>query len=210
VFSPCPQQPDDTRSLSEKRAGILRAVFEAAARLPSTPTMGGAAPTVLVHININDLLAGRGAGWIDGIDGPLSVKHVDELLCAGGYQPVLFGHNGKILHLGNSTRFFTPQQRRALAARDGGCVIPGCTMPPQFTQVHHVEPWRHGGPTNIDNAVLLCTASHASIETSGWDIDMIDGRPWVRAPLVFDPTHTWRPASQNRANTPTEKPTWKK
>ena len=58
--------------------------------------------------------------------------------------------------------------------------------------------------------IAVCTASHASIETSGWDIDMIDGRPWVRAPLIFDPTRTWRPASQNRANTPSEKPAWKK
>ncbi|WP_104198799.1 HNH endonuclease signature motif containing protein [Cryobacterium sp. Y29] len=210
VHGPCPQQPDDTRSRSEKQAGILRAVFEAAARHPGAPTMGGAAPTVLVHININDLLAGRGAGWIDGIDGPLTTTQVNELICAGGYQPVLFGHNGKILHLGASNRFFTAQQRRALAARDGGCVIPGCTVPPQLTQVHHLKPWREGGRTDVDNAVLLCNAGHASIETSGWDIDMRDGRPWIRGPLVFDPTQTWRPAGQNRAAASVEKPTWDK
>ncbi|GEP28073.1 HNH endonuclease [Cryobacterium levicorallinum] len=210
ALSPCPQEPADTRSISEKQAGILRAVFEAAARQPGTPTMGGAAPTVLVHITINDLLAGRGAGWIDGIDGPLTVKQVDELLCAGGYQPVLFGHQGQVLHLGDSNRFFTASQRRALAARDGGCVIPGCTVPPQLTQAHHVVPWRKGGLTNIDNAVLICNAGHASIETSGWDIDMRDGRPWVRGPLIFDPTQTWRPAGQNRAATPAEKPNWEK
>ena len=210
VLSPCPQEPGDSRSISQKQAGILRAVFEAAARQPGTPTMGGAAPTVLVHIHINDLLAGRGAGWIDGINGPLTVKQVDELVCAGGYQPVLFGHQGQVVHLGDSNRFFTASQRRALAARDGGCVIPGGTVPPQLTQAHHVVPWRKGGLTNIDNAVLICSAGHASIETSGWDIDMRDGRPWVRGPLIFDPTHTWRPAGQNRAATPAEKPNWEK
>jgi hypothetical protein len=210
VRSPCPQEPGDIRSIGEKQAGILRAVFEAAARQPGTPTMGGAAPTVLVHIHIDDLLAGRGAGWIDGIDGPLTVKQVDELVCAGGYQPVLFGHQGQVLHLGTTNRFFTATQRRALAARDGGCVIPGCTVPPHLTQAHHVIPWSTGGLTNIDNAVLLCNAGHASIETSGWDIDMRDGRPWVRGPLMFDPTQTWRPAGQNRAATPAEKPHWEK
>ena len=209
-LSPCPQEPGDVRSIGEKQAGILRAVFEAAARQPGTPTMGGAAPTVLVHINIDDLLAGRGAGWIDGIDGPLTVKQVDELLCAGGYQPVLFGHQGQVLHLGDSNRFFTASQRRALAARDGGCVIPGCTVPPHLTQAHHVLAWSKGGRTNIDNAVLLCNAGHASIETSGWEIDMRDGRPWVRGPLLLDPTQTWRPAGQNRAATPAEKPHWEK
>ncbi|WP_158252791.1 HNH endonuclease signature motif containing protein [Cryobacterium sp. N21] len=210
LLSPCPQQPDDIRSRSEKQAGILRAVFEAAARHPGTPTMGGAAPTVLVHINITDLLAGRGAGWIDGIDGPLTPHQVDELICAGGYQPILFGHTGTILHLGTSNRFFTASHRRALAARDGGCVIPGCTVPPHLTQVHHVVPWRQGGLTDIDNAVLICNAAHSSIDTSGWDIDMRDGRPWIRGPLIFDPTHTWRPAGQNRAATAVEKPTWEK
>ncbi|TFB71332.1 HNH endonuclease [Cryobacterium glaciale] len=209
-LGPCPQQPDDTRSISEKRAGILRAVFEAAARQPGTPTMGGAAPTVLVHININDLLAGRGAGWIDGIDGPLTTRQVDELICAGGYQPILFGHTGKILNLGTTSRYFTASQRRALAARDGGCVIPGCTVPPHYTQAHHVIPWHQGGPTDIGNAVLLCNAGHASIDTSGWDIDMRDGRPWIRGPLLFDPTQTWRPASHHRAATPTEQPNWDK
>ena len=79
-----------------------------------------------------------------------------------------------------------------------------------ITQVHHVVPWRQGGPTDIDNAVLLCNAGHASIDTSGWDIEMRDGRPWVRGPFVFDPTQTWRPAGQNRAATPTEKPNWDK
>ncbi len=172
--------------------------------------MGGAAPTVLVHINITDLLAGRGAGWIDGIDGPLTPHQVDELICAGGYQPILFGHTGTILHLGTSNRFFTASHRRALAARDGGCVIPGCTVPPHLTQVHHVVPWQKGGLTDIDNAVLLCNAGHASIDTSGWDIDMRDGRPWIRGPLLFDPTQTWRPAGQNRAATPAEKPNWDK
>ncbi|SDM97275.1 HNH endonuclease [Cryobacterium flavum] len=210
LLSPCPQQPDDTRSRNEKQASILRAVFEAAARQPGTPTMGGAAPTVLVHININDLLDGRGAGWIDGIDGPLTPGQVDELICAGGYQPVLFGQTGTILHLGTSNRCFSASQRRALAARDGGCVIPGCTVPPHLAQVHHVVPWQKGGLTDIDNAVLLCNASHSSIDTSGWDIDMRDGRPWVRGPLLFDPTQTWRPAGQNRAAIPAEKPNWNK
>ena len=208
--NPCPQEPDDSRSLDEKRAGIFRAVFEAAARHLGTPTMGGAPPTVLVHVNINDLLAGRGAGWIDGVDGPLSTKQVDELICSGGYQSTLFGHQGQVLNLGTTKRFFTAAQRRALAARDGGCIIPGCAVPPHLTQVHHVLPWRDGGPTNIDNAVLLCHAAHSSIDTSGWNIKMVHGRPWIRGPIIFDPTQTWRPAGNNRAATPAEKPSWQK
>ncbi|MDJ0347974.1 DUF222 domain-containing protein [Cryobacterium sp. PH29-G1] len=50
----------DRRTGREKRADILRAIFEATARDPHTPTMGGAAPTVMVHINAADLDHGRG------------------------------------------------------------------------------------------------------------------------------------------------------
>ncbi|TFD60661.1 HNH endonuclease [Cryobacterium sp. Hh7] len=113
---------------------------------------------------------------------------LEHVARAGGYQPVLFGHQGQVVHLGPTNRFFTTTQRRALAARDGGCVIPGCTVPPHLTQAHHVIAWSKGGLTNIDNVVLICNAGHASIETSGWDIDMRHGRPWVRGPLIFDPT----------------------
>jgi len=52
----------DRRTGGEKRADILRCIFESAARDPQTPTMGGAAPTVTVHINAADLEHGRGVG----------------------------------------------------------------------------------------------------------------------------------------------------
>ncbi|TFD69923.1 HNH endonuclease signature motif containing protein [Cryobacterium gelidum] len=141
----------DRRTGGEKRADILRSIFESAARDPQTPTMGGAAPTVMVHINAVDLEHGRGVGWIDGIDAPLSFRRVSELICAGGYQQVLLGQNGNVLSLGNTIRCFTPKQRAAIAARDEGCIIPGCTIPARWCEVHHVTPWQQHGPTNIDN-----------------------------------------------------------
>ncbi|WP_241992178.1 DUF222 domain-containing protein, partial [Cryobacterium lyxosi] len=52
----------DSRTAGEKRADILRFVFEAAARDPKTPTMGGAATTVMIHINATDLQHERGVG----------------------------------------------------------------------------------------------------------------------------------------------------
>jgi hypothetical protein len=52
----------DRRTGGEKRADILRCIFETTARDPQTPTMGGAAPTVTVHINAADLEHGRGVG----------------------------------------------------------------------------------------------------------------------------------------------------
>ncbi|WP_166791496.1 HNH endonuclease signature motif containing protein [Cryobacterium sp. Hh38] len=150
-FTGDPRFDGDRRTAGEKRADILRAILEAAARDPKTPTMGGAAPTVMVHINAVDLDQGRGVGWIDGIEAPVSFRRVQELICAGGYQQALFGENGDVLYLGDKIRCFTAKQRAAIAARDGGCIIPGCTIPARWTEVHHVLPWHEGGLTNIDN-----------------------------------------------------------
>ncbi|WP_166791211.1 HNH endonuclease signature motif containing protein [Cryobacterium sp. Hh7] len=209
-FTGDPRFDGDRRTAGEKRADILRAVLEAAARDPKTPTMGGAAPTVMVHINAVDLDQGRGVGWIDGIEAPVSFRRVQELICAGGYQQVLFGENRDVLYLGSKIRCFTAKQRAAIAARDGGCIIPGCTIPARWTEVHHVLPWEQGGPTNIENGTLLCWFHHHTINTNGWKIRMIKGRPQVLGPLLWDPSQTWRPAQTHRANTPSPEPPFKR
>ena len=199
----------DRRTAGEKRADILRTVFESAARDPKTPTMGGAAPTVMIHVNASDLDNERGVGWIDGIEAPVSMRRVTETICAGGSQQVIFGDHGDLLYLGDKVRCFTAKQRAAIAARDGGCIIPGCTMPARWTEIHHVIPWQQHGLTNVDNGVLLCWFHHHTIDTSGWKIRMINGRPQVRGPLLWDPTQTWRPAQSHRANTPSPEPYWR-
>ncbi|MGN6781068.1 MAG: HNH endonuclease signature motif containing protein, partial [Marmoricola sp.] len=55
---------------------------------------------------------------------------------------------------------FTPAQRRALRLRDGGCRAEGCTVPVAWTEAHHWHPWSRGGPTNLDDGVLLCNFHH--------------------------------------------------
>jgi len=198
----------DDRTGGEKRADILRAVFEKTARDPKTPTIAGAAPVVMVHVNARDLKSGRGVGWIDGVDAPVSLRTVHQRLCSGGYQQVVIGDDGQVLHLGMKERFFSPAQRRAIAARDGGCVIPGCTIPAAWCEVHHVIPWHAKGRTDVENGVLLCWFHHHTIDSNGWNIRMIRGRPQLRGPVLFDPTRTWRPAATHRANTPSADPPW--
>ena len=193
----------DDRTGGEKRADILRGILVQVAQDPRTPSMGGMPPTVMVHVSAADLLAGVGVGWIDGVDGPISMKTINQMVDHGGFRPIFFGGTGAVLALGNKARCFTPMQRKAITARDGGCIIPGCTCPPQWTEVHHVVPWQNGGPTNVTNGVLLCWRHHHGInDAGGWKIRMVLGMPEVKAPHWIDPTGTWRKPPQHRAHNP--------
>ncbi|MFD3443877.1 DUF222 domain-containing protein [Microbacteriaceae bacterium 4G12] len=187
----------DPRTKDQQRHDILVGVLDAMARSGNIPTVGGAAPTVLVTVRAEDLETG-GAGYVDGVESPLSPTTVTQLVCSGGTQKVLIGKNGRILKLGSAERCFTAPQRRAITARDGGCLIPGCSIPAGWCEVHHVIPAADGGPTHPDNGVLLCWFHHRTIDTSGWAIRMRCGAPEVQAPPWLDHTRRWRPATKSR------------
>ncbi|MFO7689741.1 MAG: DUF222 domain-containing protein [Cryobacterium sp.] len=192
----------DPRSTPEKRAAIMLAMFEQIAADPRTPTMAGAAPQVMIHVNVRDLDNNRGVGWIDGQEAPISMRAVRQAICSGGSQGILFDRNDAFVKLGKKNRTFTPKQRLAISSRDGGCVIPGCDVPAYWTQIHHVKSWKKNKHTEIDNGVCLCRRHHAEIESSGWEIMMEKGRPLVRGPIWTDLSRTWRPAQTHRANRP--------
>jgi len=60
---------------------------------------------------------------------------------------------------------FTRAQRRRLWRRDRGCTYPGCTAPAAWSRAHHVLHWADGGPSDIDNAALLCQRHHSFVHT---------------------------------------------
>jgi hypothetical protein len=197
-----PGEVIDERTGGEKRADILRGLLSQVAQDPRTPSMGGMPPTVMVHVNATDLLNGVGVGWIDGVEGPISMTTINQMIDNGGYRTIFFGGNGAVLALGNKARCFSPLQRQAITARDGGCVVDNCDCPPQWTEVHHVTPWQEGGPTDVSNGVLLCWYHHHTLSTGGWQIRMVVGMPEVKAPAWLDPSGTWRKPNQHRAHDP--------
>lgn len=74
------------------------------------------------------------------------------------------------LEVGRTQRTATPAQRRALALRDRGCLIPACQVPAEACQTHHLVEWADGGSTDVDNLVLLCWAHHRQVDLSMWRI----------------------------------------
>ena len=105
---------------------------------------------------------------------------VGHLLCDAVQHLLTVDDEGLPLHLGRAVRHATPAQRRALAARDGGCVFPGCDRPVGWSDAHHVRPWHEGGRTDIGHLALLCRHHHGVTHRRGW---AMVGRP--------DQTFTW-------------------
>ncbi len=82
------------------------------------------------------------------------------------------------LAVGRTARTATPAQRRALAARDHGCIIPGCRIPAENCQAHHVTDWAAGGLSDIENLALLCWTHHRQVDLGMWTIHATDpGEP---------------------------------
>ena len=84
------------------------------------------------------------------------------------------------LAVGRTARTATPAQRRALAARDRGCIIPGCGIPAEACQTHHLEDWAAGGDTDLPNLALLCWAHHRQVDLGMWTI--VPPRPRIGTP----------------------------
>ena len=39
-------------------------------------------------------------------------------------------------------------------------------------KLHHIIWWRHGGLTDLDNLIPICTKHHARIHNDGWTIEL--------------------------------------
>jgi hypothetical protein len=185
--------PDD-RTPAQKRHDILHAAIQTAARAEDTPSLGGAAPTLLVHVTAEDLLSPTGVASIDGIQTPVPASIAHRIACTGAVQKIVFDNAGRIVRLGSKERLFNTHQRKAIAARDGGCVIPGCSIRASWCEIHHVTDHAKGGPTHTDNGVMLCWWHHHNLERSGWGIRITRGIVETKAPPWIDPRGIYRPA----------------
>lgn len=154
--------------------------------------------TVVARVGLDDLVAGTGLASLDGIELPVSIQTIRELIASSGIAPILIGRTGEVLQLGRSARLFSPAQKLAIAERDGGCAFPGCRRPPSHTQVHHINWWsRDEGRTDLDNGILLCSHHHHLVHDDGWTIRIRDHRSWFIPPLHIDPAR--RPRAGNLA-----------
>ena len=131
------------------------------------PDSGGTPATLIITIDIEDLLAGTGYGITS--DGTLiRTEQVRDLTDQAEVFYAFLDRNGVPLNLGRTRRIATAANQPPLIARDGGCSFPGCDRAPEWCERHHVIPWIEGGETNLNNLTLLCRYHHHNFTTRGW------------------------------------------
>jgi hypothetical protein len=190
----------DPRSLERKRADILEGVLTAALKATREgPTDQRTIGEVTAIISLKDLQSGTGFGLIEGTDEVIPASVIQELVCENGFNPVVVGSKGQPLYHGTRKRYYTRAQRRAIIARDGDrCIASGCRRRAASCHTHHVIFSSRGGPTDVDNGVMLCPAHHHALHQGSFEIKMVDGMPYIRAGVDKYDDNAWKPASRNR------------
>jgi hypothetical protein len=121
------------------------------------------------ELGLNDTATDTGTATLDGT--PITPNTARMLACDAGIIPAVLGSHSEILDLGRSTRTWTRAQRRAAKLRAGGhCESPKCQASIQRCDLHHQHHWAHGGKTDLNNAIYLCTYHHWLVHHTPWQI----------------------------------------
>ena len=115
-------------------------------------------------------LGSRAGASIPAGTGLLRGAAADVMLCDPVVRALVVDSLGVPLDLGRAVRFATPDQRRAVTARDGGCVFPGCDAVPNWCDIHHVVRVADGGATDLVNLAMMCRHHHGVVHRTGWSM----------------------------------------
>ena len=172
-----PRLADDDRSAPERRAD---AAVEMARRLldgGQLPEVAGQKPHLAVSVDMATLSKEPGSmaaelEWSQ----PIPAETARRLACDAAITPIIDGEADQ------TSRVVPGATRRALIARDKGCRFPGCDCPPAWTDAHHVKHWADGGPSTLDNLILLCRRHHRLVHEEGWTLELARDRELVAIP----------------------------
>jgi hypothetical protein len=191
-----PDAPPDARRTREQR--VADAITDMAARILDSgqaPTTGRQRP----HVNLNihaETVTGQTSGPPASLDwvGPVGRATALRILGDCSLTRIVWGQNAQPLDVGTATRTWPAGIRSVITARDGHCRFPGCDRPSTWCDIDHVVEVHDGGPTAVDNGILLCRAHHGMKQPNRWWPTLHpDGRVVWAHPR--QPTRVTRPAA---------------
>ena len=207
LLDPGPPVPEDHRSLVQRRADALVHIVDEKMDRPqlvvhvdaSQPMVHGDAAQPMVHTDAPQLVLHADATAAPRTD-PHEALHLrfgtrraetdggavlapgvfDRHACDATVCRIVFGPSSQVIDAGRSARLFSTAQKRAIAARDRRCRFPGCDREPRWCDYHHIRHWLRGGPTSVENGILLCRFHHTMVHEPGWEltgtVDLIEVR----------------------------------
>ncbi|MGP5049063.1 DUF222 domain-containing protein [Glutamicibacter ardleyensis] len=182
-------EPETTEPPATVPERALNALMDLLTTVP-TNSGGGSQrirPEVLVHLKLENLqdLASGDARTAHGVK--LPPGDLRRLLCEADIIPAVFNSKSELLDYGRAQRLVPEKLKRAVLARDHGCIVPGCTEPPEKIEFHHIDPWWMGGETKLINLSGLCRGAHMDADSGRIKIVVVDGLPHVILPKHIDP-----------------------
>ncbi|HKX72135.1 MAG TPA: DUF222 domain-containing protein [Acidimicrobiales bacterium] len=183
-----PSEVDPTLAAADpaatRRVDALVALARAALAAGSRPDDGDDLTEVLLCVDLDVLTGHAEIGRSHLNAGPALPTPTARRLCCDALIRPLLHHHDQPLDLGRSQRLVNRAQRRALRFRDGpGCAFPGCSA--RHVDAHHITFWADGGPTDLDNLVLLCRHHHRLLHEGGYTAALVDNHP-----RFYRPDHT--------------------
>jgi Domain of unknown function (DUF222)/HNH endonuclease len=174
----------DTRTRAQQFGDALVQWADTTLATGQAPRWRGVRPHVAVTVDLADLLdtaTGTGTARL-GFGATLSAARARWAACDADLTRLVLDPDGLPLDVGRTLRLVPPWLRRAVEARDGGCVFAGCDAPSWWCEVHHLVSWALGGETSLENSGLLCERHHTQVH-AGFRLERRPDGTW----------HTWRP-----------------
>ncbi|HEX3393985.1 MAG TPA: DUF222 domain-containing protein [Acidimicrobiales bacterium] len=158
--------PGDDRLVSRRRADALVDLCRFFLDHSHTTRGGRHRPHLNIVVDEADLAAGNGGHFVDGT--PIDGASIRRLACDSALHLVVTRGRSTVVDYGRATRSVPAPLWNALVVRDEHCRFPGCDRRAAWCEGHHVRWFSAGGPTSIDNLVLLCSRHHHRLHLGRW------------------------------------------
>jgi hypothetical protein len=125
---------------------------------------------MVVHVDY-DVLTGanpKGRGHIE--NGPALSTTVLRRLGCDATVKTLIERDGVPIASGREKPTVSPTLKLLVQSRDGTCLVPGCAVRATRCDVHHIQHWADGGPTELWNLGSACERHHNRHHDGVFDI----------------------------------------
>ena len=171
--APSPDAPDE-RTGVQRRFDAVMTVINRGLTNPGAPP-STARSTVILTLPFDARTAQPSGPGVTSTGEIVSATTAGLLACKGDVTPVWLSPEGEPLQLGKTARYASPGQWKALVVRDKHCTFPGCTVPPQWCDAHHIIWWCRDGDTDIEVLALLCGQHHTFVHLHDLTATIIGG-----------------------------------